>query len=149
MKSSSDPREPERDPSIERALRAIYGEPARLDAERLEALRARLLGAARRELARRAVRPSWWSCLYLWTRPALPIGLAGGLVLVAALYAFDPTREISSTSSPPATYEEVSEDDEWVASAATDDPAAALLAAETRADFLAAVLDYPAIATPE
>lgn len=63
---------------------------------------------------------------------------------MVGLLACDPTRVPPSTGTPEPESGFADRADELVASRADDDPAAALLAAETSADFLAAVLDYPA-----
>jgi anti-sigma factor RsiW len=70
-------REPERDPELGKALRRIEagwepGDP--------EAVRRRILAAARPALTRLGSRaPKWWEWISGWTRVAVPVGLAASL----------------------------------------------------------------------
>jgi hypothetical protein len=135
-------RDPERDTAVEGALRAAYGEPPGLDPPDVEAFHHRLLVAARGRVGAREARATWWSCLHAWTRAALPAGVAACVVLLVGLVVFDPTRAPVSTGPATLGSDGDSPAEDLVASRASEDPAAALLAAETSADFLAAVLDY-------
>ena len=87
-------REPERDPELGRALQ-------RIDAARetgdLEALRRRILAAARLRLARLgAPALRWWEWISDWTRVAVPVGLAASLAAGLLVQASGTATALSS-----------------------------------------------------
>lgn len=90
-------RDPERDPALGDALRRI--EAARESGD-LEALRRRILAAARPRLSRLGV-PAlrWWEWISGWTRVAVPVGLAASLAAGLLVQASGTTTVFSSYST--------------------------------------------------
>jgi hypothetical protein len=74
--------EPRRDPGIGEALRR-RGPVASSAVD--DEMRARIVRAARPELARMAQGRSWWEWTAAWSRVAVPIGLAASLAAGALL----------------------------------------------------------------
>jgi hypothetical protein len=90
-------RDPERDPELERALQRI--ETARETSD-VEALRRRILAAARPRLARLgAPALRWWEWISTWTRVAIPVGLAASLAAGLLIRAGGTATAFSSYST--------------------------------------------------
>jgi hypothetical protein len=88
-------RDSERDPDLGNALRRI--ELARETGD-LEALRRRILAAARPRLAQLgAPALRWWEWISTWTRVAVPVGLAASLAAGLLVQASGTATALSGT----------------------------------------------------
>ena len=146
MSDESKQRDPERDRDVARLLESVEEPIVSTTEFEDDALRTRIVAAAKDRLEDRSTGSTpWWMALALWTRPALPLGATACLLLVTGLFLLEPpAREEPVTAAASASGELPAET--WTAYLTTTDatdPAAELLAAESRSDFLTAVLEYP------
>lgn len=144
MADEREPQDPERDPNVARLLESSEVPQVDWTAFEEDALRTRIVARAGQQLDDRATgRTAWWVPLSRWTRPALPVGAAACLALVVGLFLFEPPAAETTIESV-ATGETASERlTNLLGPTAETDPAAGLLVAESRSDFLTAVLEYP------
>jgi hypothetical protein len=146
MPKDLEQQDPERDRKVTQLLESVEAPSASTSDFENDALRTRIVAAAHERLeARSGGHAAWWMPLARWTRPALPVGAVACLLLVTGLFLFEPpTRETSPTATIDASGELPAET--WTTYLTTTDatdPAAELLAAQSRSDFLTAVLEYP------
>ena len=106
MKSDTQSRfdEPERDPALADAIRAVEGpEPSEA---RLEWLRARIAAASAVAVDPRRERP-WWEWTTRWARTEVALGIAAGVVALFLAGAPDAVRRWSSATADTSALEAV------------------------------------------
>jgi hypothetical protein len=90
-------RDPERDPDLGSALRRVEATRGVGD---LEALRRRIVAAARPKLAQLgAPALRWWEWISTWTRVAVPVGLAASLAAGLLVQGSGAAAALSSYST--------------------------------------------------
>jgi hypothetical protein len=114
-------REPERDPELGKALRAVEAAWEQSDPE---SLRRRIIAAARPTMGRLGSRaPKWWEWISGWTRVAVPVGLAASLAAGVLVHGSGTTTSLSASATDMgsdstlvlAAFSEASAGSQWTA----------------------------------